>query len=60
MATRKNAAAKAKLNVEPATPREVREWAAENGFEVASRGRIKGEVVEAFTAKTGRPLAAAQ
>jgi len=51
MATRKN------KSVEPATPREVRDWAAQNGFEVGARGRIRNEVVEAFTAKTGRPLA---
>jgi hypothetical protein len=46
-----------KKNVEPATTREVREWANNNGFEVGNRGRIKAEVLEAFTAKTGRPLA---
>jgi hypothetical protein len=28
----------------------VRAWAESNGYEVSSRGRIKGEIIEAFTA----------
>jgi len=46
--------------VKPATIREVREWAGENGFEVKARGKLKNEVVEAFTSATGRPLATAE
>ena len=42
--------------VKPATTREVREWLQENGFEVKDRGRIKAELLAAFTEKTGRPL----
>lgn len=42
---------------EPATIAEVRAWAAENGYTVAVRGRIAATVKEAFTAKTGRPIA---
>lgn len=28
----------------------IRDWARKNGYEVADRGRIKGEIVEAFEA----------
>jgi hypothetical protein len=28
----------------------VRAWAESNGYEVSSRGRIKGEIIEAFRA----------
>ena len=42
--------------VEPASVREVRDWATANGFEVGAKGRIKNEVLAAFTAKTGRPI----
>lgn len=37
-----------------AQPREVRQWAKANGYEVAVRGRLSVEVREAFTAATGR------
>lgn len=42
--------------VEPATPREVREWANDNGHEVGVKGRIAKSVKEAFTEATGRPI----
>jgi hypothetical protein len=42
---------------EPATAKEIREWAAQNGVEVGLRGRIKTEVLEAFVAATKRTLA---
>lgn len=51
------AARKKNTDLTPATVREVRTWATENGFEVAQRGKLKAAVIEAFTAKTGRPLA---
>lgn len=34
--------------------RAIREWAQANGYEVAPRGRIKREVVEAFHLRAGR------
>lgn len=34
----------------PEELQKVREWATENGFEVAPRGRIKAEVFEAYNA----------
>lgn len=37
-----------------ATVADVREWAAANGRPVGARGRIAREVLEAFTAATGR------
>ena len=43
--------------VEPATIAEVRAWAVAEGLTVASRGRISAAVKDAFTAKTGRPIA---
>jgi Lsr2 len=39
---------------EKATPAEVRQWAKDNGHEVAAKGRLSVEVREAFTAATGR------
>jgi hypothetical protein len=33
-----------------ATPAEIREWARNNGWEVPDRGRVAGEVREAFEA----------
>ncbi|TYL54840.1 Lsr2 family protein [Nocardioides sp. BGMRC 2183] len=33
-----------------ASPKEVREWARSNGYDVPDRGRIPGEVREAFDA----------
>jgi hypothetical protein len=54
MASRKTQQAQ---NVEPATQKDVRIWAAENGVEVGARGRIRTEVLEAFVASTKRPLA---
>lgn len=56
MAARKS---KTTVTAEPATVREVRAWASEKGIEVAQRGKLKAEVVEAFTAATGRPLVVA-
>lgn len=41
---------------EPAKVSDVREWARENGIDVASRGRLKPEVIEAFTKKTKREV----
>lgn len=32
------------------SPKEVREWAAANGYEVAARGKIAQEVVDAYLA----------
>jgi hypothetical protein len=43
-------------NVEPASVREVREWANGNGHSVGARGALAGSVREAFTAATGRPV----
>lgn len=43
-------------NTTPATPAEVREWAAKNGFAVAVRGKLASGVREAFTEKTGREI----
>jgi hypothetical protein len=54
MASRKQAQ---QAPVEPATQKDVRIWAAENGVEVGARGRIRTEVLEAFVASTKRPLA---
>lgn len=51
--------ARSKKNQDPATTREVRDWARDNGFEVGARGKIKAEVVEAYTKATGRPLVSA-
>jgi hypothetical protein len=31
----------------------VRAWAAENGYDVSPRGRIKGEIIEAYRAAMG-------
>lgn len=42
--------------VEPATNKDVRNWAAEKGIEVSPRGRIKADVVSAFTKETKRPV----
>lgn len=47
----------AQAPVEPATSKDVREWAAANGVEVGTRGRIRTEVLEAFVTSTKRPLA---
>jgi hypothetical protein len=33
-----------------ATPADVRQWAALNGLEIASKGRVPGSVLEAFAA----------
>lgn len=41
-------------NTEKATPAEVREWAAANGYTVAVKGRLSKTVREAYTAATGR------
>ncbi|MFI7069528.1 Lsr2 family DNA-binding protein [Micromonospora sediminicola] len=42
----------------PATPKEVRAWAAENfRGTVGARGRIASDVKDAFTAATGRQTA---
>lgn len=51
--SRKKAAAPV---VEPATHREVRAWAADNGVTVGVRGRIAASILEQFTAATGRPV----
>ncbi|CAN5170603.1 hypothetical protein BH09ACT12_BH09ACT12_16110 [soil metagenome] len=32
----------------PATPAEIRAWAADNGYQVSDRGRVRREVAEAF------------
>lgn len=55
--------AKAK-NAQPATPAEVREWAASaqgrkklGDLEVQPRGRLSAAVREAYTAATGREIA---
>jgi Lsr2 len=34
-------------------PAQVRAWAESNGYEVSPRGRIKGEIVEAYKAANG-------
>ncbi|MFC7620678.1 Lsr2 family protein [Microlunatus sp. GCM10028923] len=36
--------------VDPSQTRAIREWAAENGYEVSSRGRIPADVMEAYNA----------
>ena len=52
-------ARKTKAPATPATTTEVRAWARENGLDVASKGRLPQSVKEAFSAKTGQPIAAA-
>jgi len=42
------------LAAAPATPAEIRAWAAVNGFQVSDRGRVRREVVEAFEAARSR------
>ncbi|MDE0777870.1 MAG: Lsr2 family protein [Nocardioides sp.] len=42
------------LAAAPATPAEVRAWAAVNGYQVSDRGRVRREVVEAFEAARSR------
>lgn len=42
------------VNAEKAAPREVREWAKANGYDVAERGRLSASLRAAFTAATGR------
>jgi hypothetical protein len=41
-------------NQDKATPAEVREWAAANGYTVALKGRLSQTVKDAYTAATGR------
>ncbi len=41
------------LAAAPATPAEIRSWAASNGYEVSDRGRVRREVVEAFERSRG-------
>lgn len=41
----------------PATTAEIRAWAEAQGLPVAAKGRVRREVVAAFEAATGRPLA---
>jgi hypothetical protein len=53
MVSRKKAAP---APVEPASVREVRDWASSNGFTVGGKGRLSKEVREAFTSGTGRPI----
>ena len=36
--------------VDPSQTRAIREWAAENGYEVSSRGRIPADVMDAYNA----------
>ncbi|GEL17337.1 histone-like nucleoid-structuring protein Lsr2 [Pseudonocardia asaccharolytica] len=38
----------------------IRAWARENGFEVSSRGRIRGEILEAYERRDVTPPAAPQ
>lgn len=37
----------------PATPAEVRAWALANGYVISDRGRVRGEIVEAFRRARG-------
>lgn len=46
----------AEVVLEPATPAEVRAWAAANNIEVSSKGRLSAAVKEAFTSQTGRAI----
>ena len=41
-------------SVHPDQNRAIREWAQAKGYEVAERGRIKQEIVDAFHEKAGR------
>ncbi len=43
------------LAAAPATPAEIRAWAAINGYQVPARGRVRREVVEAFECTRARP-----
>ncbi|MEV6644309.1 Lsr2 family protein [Amycolatopsis sp. NPDC051371] len=36
--------------------RQIREWANNNGYTVSERGRLSGEVIEAFEANDGQPI----
>jgi len=56
MAPRKSASKATAAPVVPAVPREVRLWAADHGYTVSPRGRIRKEVLAAFTQDTGRPV----
>ncbi|WP_152360623.1 histone-like nucleoid-structuring protein Lsr2 [Microlunatus speluncae] len=40
----------APARVDPSQSRAIREWAADNGYQVSSRGRIPAEVTEAYNA----------
>jgi hypothetical protein len=39
---------------DPDQTRAIREWALSKGYDIAARGRIKREIVEAFHQKAGR------
>ncbi|MBE8523107.1 Lsr2 family protein [Amycolatopsis sp. H6(2020)] len=36
--------------------RQIREWANANGYTVSERGRLSGEIIEAFEANDGQPI----
>jgi hypothetical protein len=57
---RKGRATKAAVSVEPATPRDVREYLLNvqlpEGVTVGARGRLSQAAKDFFTAETGRPI----
>jgi hypothetical protein len=53
--TRRGGAGRASAgSAHPDQTRAIREWAQAKGYEVAERGRIKQEIVDAFHEKAGR------